>query len=190
MSNRKHRIFLVEPSEALSCGFSSLAESSGEFSVVATSSSLSDKTGGAANADIIVVNPVSEGFDNLEKLKASHENGPKVVILAHENYPERFTEPFDGVISIYDSKAKIIKKLRAAANAVSSKDNDVCELSSREKEILSSVAKGLTNKEIAEKYFISVNTVMTHRRNITAKLGINSISGLTVYAVIHGLIEY
>jgi len=189
MSNHKCNILLVEPSEALACGFTTLAERTGEFSVVA-SSSLSDKPGNSAKADIIVVNPVSEGFDNLEKLKASR-NGLKMVILAHENYPERFTDFFDGVISIYDSKANIIKKLRAvAANSVSSKDNDVCELSSREKEILSSVAKGLTNKEIAEKYFISVNTVMTHRRNITAKLGINSISGLTVYAVIHGLIEY
>lgn len=188
MSNRKYRIFLVEPSEALACGFASLAESTGEFVVVASSSSLSDKSGNN-NADIIVVNPVSEGFDNLEKLKACQTNGPKLVILAHENYPERFTAPFDGVISVYDSKATIIKKLRATASSESSKEENTCELSLREKEILSAVAKGLTNKAIAEKYFISVNTVITHRRNITAKLGINSISGLTVYAVIHGLIE-
>lgn len=185
MSNHKYNILLVEPSEALSCGFTTLAESTGEFSVVA-SSSLTDKSG---NADIIVVNPVSEGFDILEKLKASR-NGLKMVILAHENYPERFTDSFDGVISVYDSKANIIKKLRAVASSDSSKDEAACELSAREKDILSAVARGLTNKEIADKYFISVNTVMTHRRNITAKLGINSISGLTVYAVIHGLIEY
>jgi DNA-binding NarL/FixJ family response regulator len=63
------------------------------------------------------------------------------------------------------------------------------ELSVREKEVLKLVALGMTNKEISEKLFISTHTVITHRKNITAKLGIKTIAGLTVYALINKLIS-
>ena len=62
-------------------------------------------------------------------------------------------------------------------------------LSPREKEILICVAKGMLNKEIANLYNISIFTVMTHRKNITAKTGIKSIAGLTAYAIVQGLID-
>ncbi|MDE7350872.1 MAG: response regulator transcription factor, partial [Muribaculaceae bacterium] len=62
-------------------------------------------------------------------------------------------------------------------------------LTEREKEILRSVACGLQNKEIAEKLFISVNTVTTYRRNISTKLNIHSAAGLTVFAILHGLVD-
>lgn len=61
-------------------------------------------------------------------------------------------------------------------------------LSDREKEIVKEIARGLTNKEIADKLFISVFTVTTHRKNITQKLGIKTIAGLTVYALMNGLL--
>lgn len=70
---------------------------------------------------------------------------------------------------------------------VTSNNND--GLSDREKEVVVYVVKGLSNKEIAEKLFISVNTVMTHRRNISRKLQIHSPSGLTIYAIVNGLIN-
>ena len=63
------------------------------------------------------------------------------------------------------------------------------ELSSREKEILVSVAQGLLNKEIADKHNISINTVITHRKNITRKTGIKTVPGLTVYAILNNLID-
>lgn len=62
-------------------------------------------------------------------------------------------------------------------------------LSEREKEILVGVAKGLLNKEIADIYNISTYTVITHRKNITRKTGIKSVAGLTVYALLNGLID-
>lgn len=62
-------------------------------------------------------------------------------------------------------------------------------LSDREKEILISVAQGLINKEIADKHHISINTVITHRKNITRKTGIKTVPGLTVYAILNGLID-
>lgn len=62
-------------------------------------------------------------------------------------------------------------------------------VSQREREIIVQVVKGLSNKEIAEALFISVNTVMTHRRNISRKLGIHSTAGLTIYAIVNGLVS-
>lgn len=61
-------------------------------------------------------------------------------------------------------------------------------LSVREKEVLKLVAEGLINKEIAERLCISVNTVITHRKNIASKLGIKSTSGMSLYAMMHGLL--
>lgn len=63
------------------------------------------------------------------------------------------------------------------------------ELSDREKEILVSVAQGLLNKEIADRHNISINTVITHRKNITRKTGIKTVAGLTVYAILNGLLD-
>lgn len=63
------------------------------------------------------------------------------------------------------------------------------ELSNREKEILCCVAKGLTNKEIANELYLSVYTVTTHRRNICNKLQIHTSAGLTIYAIVNKLIN-
>lgn len=62
------------------------------------------------------------------------------------------------------------------------------ELSSREMEVLRLIARGKLNKEIADELFISVNTVITHRKNISSKLGVKSASGLSLYAMMNGLI--
>ena len=59
----------------------------------------------------------------------------------------------------------------------------------REVEVLQLIVKGGTNKEIADKLCISLNTVLTHRKNITAKLGIKTVSGLTFYAIMNGLVS-
>ncbi len=60
-------------------------------------------------------------------------------------------------------------------------------LSNREIEIIELVAKGLANKEIAEELFLSVHTVLTHRKNLMHKLGLKNTAGLVVYAVQNGL---
>ena len=62
-------------------------------------------------------------------------------------------------------------------------------LSEREKDVVIGVVQGLQNKEIADRLCISVNTVITHRRNIARKLQIHSPAGLTIYAIVNGLVD-
>ena len=63
------------------------------------------------------------------------------------------------------------------------------DLSPREIEVLVLLTRGYINKEIADRLNISLTTVITHRKNITEKLGIKSLSGLTIYAVMRGYVE-
>lgn len=67
--------------------------------------------------------------------------------------------------------------------------NGVEALSEREVEVLRHVVRGLTNKETAEQLFISLNTVLTHRKNISRKLNIHSVAGLTIYAIAQGIVH-
>ena len=62
-------------------------------------------------------------------------------------------------------------------------------LSDREIEVMSLVVQGYINKEIADKLNIGLATVVTHRKNIMNKLGMKSVSALTIYAVMHGYVD-
>ena len=62
-------------------------------------------------------------------------------------------------------------------------------LSVREVEVLTLIVQGYINKEIADRLNISLTTVITHRKNIMDKLGIRSVSGLTIYAVVNGYVD-
>ena len=93
--------------------------------------------------------------------------------------------------SYNDEQAKIIACLEVLKDELTKnnkKEKSSEPISAREKNILKHIALGLTNKEIADQLFISIHTVVTHRKNITHKLGIKSVSGLTVYAILNNLI--
>ena len=62
-------------------------------------------------------------------------------------------------------------------------------LSDRERDVIIALVQGMSNKEIADHLYISVNTVITHRRNIARKLQIHSPAGLTIYAIVNGLVD-
>lgn len=62
-------------------------------------------------------------------------------------------------------------------------------LSEREKDVIVALVQGMTNKEIADHLCISINTVITHRRNIARKLQIHSAAGLTIYAIVNNLVD-
>ena len=62
-------------------------------------------------------------------------------------------------------------------------------LSDREIEVMSYIVQGHTNKEIADILNVSLATIITHRKNIMDKLGMKSVSALTIYAVMHGYVD-
>lgn len=68
-------------------------------------------------------------------------------------------------------------------------DSRMDQLSAREREIVCCIARGMSNKEIASHLNISVHTVTTHRRNISAKLSIHSPAGLTIFAIINKMVD-
>lgn len=140
--------------------------------------------------DIVIVNP------SMIDMKKRNELDDMVQRLPNASFAAliyQYVEPevlryFKTTIDISDSREKVAVKLRQLLET-SEPAMESTELTDREKEILVAVAKGLTNKSIAEQCHLSVHTVITHRKNLTRKTGIKSVSGLTVYAILNNLID-
>ena len=107
-------------------------------------------------------------------------------ILCREPF-ERFFRDYRAVLRAC-SREKLIEQYQADCTEAPL-DSPPDQLSSREKEILIELVKGLSNKEVSDRLCLSVYTVMTHRRNICRKLKIHSLSGLTIYALSNKLID-
>ncbi len=123
---------------------------------------------------------------------------PKAIVLVGgDNHPQLAGVPKLNIYQDEESLRKDIHQLRKYGHQVRSRmagkpvqeQKSGGELSGRETEVLILITKGLINKEIADRLNISLTTVISHRKNITEKLGIKSVSGLTVYAVMNGYIE-
>ena len=93
--------------------------------------------------------------------------------------------------NLFVPAVKHLEKTIGQQDANNAKDSlkDEEQLSAREKEIVQCIVRGMTNKEVAEKLFISLNTVLTHRKNIARKLSIHSVAGLTIYAIVNDLVK-
>jgi DNA-binding CsgD family transcriptional regulator len=104
----------------------------------------------------------------------------------------KLTEAEGGLPSIDsgDNKENIMNKIQdlMEAQPFTPDESYQLNLSPREKTIVRLVSLGYTNKQIAEELFLSAHTVITHRKNIGHKLGIKSVSGLTVYAIVNNII--
>ena len=141
--------------------------------------------------NVLILNPISWGVVDLQKLKVESGNSHlKCYALITGMVDETIIKQYDNKISIYDNVDDLkqkFEKLLDKPTHISA--NDTSNLSIREKEILTCVVKGQTNKEIAESLFLSTHTVITHRRNIARKLEIHSTAGLTIYAIVNKLVE-
>ena len=98
------------------------------------------------------------------------------------------SSPFSILTPDMDDR-EICEMFDSVIKAASKDDDNGGRLSTRETDVLRLIAKGLTIKEIGEKLCISANTVATHRKNISSKLGIRTISGLSLYAAMNGIIN-
>ena len=106
-------------------------------------------------------------------------------LLNHSNVEEILFVP---AISLLEQKVKEDDVSTRLSNMIKNAESTE-SVSEREKEIIICLVQGLSNKEIAAQLFISVNTVITHRRNISRKLQIRSLAGLTIYAIANNLID-
>jgi len=127
-------------------------------------------------------------FDRSSELFVSRPGLLEKTILLKESPVSPDNTP--NSISLLEGKEQIVAKIRRITEMHSNfhPRGFSSELTQREKTIVRQVSLGLTNKQIAETLFLSTHTVTTHRKNISSKLGIKSVSGLTVYAIVNNII--
>lgn len=188
----RNRVIICEASEIIANGLAEVIDSMAQFDVVARIESpehLNEKIT-ASDANLAIINPLLLGYQNKEFINQLGKEFPNLAIIALETsyLDHSILSPYSGVIEITDTRSKIISKMNEFSQSEATKKDDV-ELSKREIDVLVAVAKGMMNKEIADLMNISIHTVISHRKNITRKTGIKSVSGLTVYALLNNLID-
>ncbi|MBQ3582878.1 MAG: response regulator transcription factor [Alistipes sp.] len=185
---RRYRIAIVEPSVIIAQGVASILAASGEADVVAiypTLRAYADRLNVKDVEVVVVGSQVAVGAQLRSALQ-----GVAVVLLSTTVVDEDVLRQVDGVINIYDDEATLMRKVRTAVEQGETNPySDSHDLSERERDVLILVAKGMANKEIADRLNISIHTVMSHRKNITHKTGIKSVAGLTVYALLNNLLD-
>ena len=192
----KYSIIIVDPSAIFSEGLSRILNSDPQCKVVdcfTDYDSFAEKVW-RLKADVILFNPIVKSSHKrffIRNLLKECEDAAIIAIIYTVVSPNVISE-FNESIDIFEKPENIIRKIKSSIEVRSrlqadSNTNEI-ELSEREKEMLVSVAQGLTNKEIAEKYNISIHTVISHRKNISRKIGIRTVSGLTMYALLNNLL--
>ena len=193
MTSRLHKIIIAETAPIILAGISEILKKIRDFHPKLIEIDSRDSllnTISTDTIDLLIINPSFGGLLHPDDIRKTSLN-PDLKIIAIEIGKLNKT-----TISLYDDHFHItddIEEIRNKINSVvkidvedsSEKDN----LSTREKEIISHVVKGFTNQEIAEKLFLSIHTVMTHRRNIARKLQIHSATGLTIYAIVNKIVD-
>ncbi|MFI3301992.1 MAG: LuxR C-terminal-related transcriptional regulator [Rikenellaceae bacterium] len=186
-------VIIAEPSAIIRCGVAALLQRlqsvSVEVAELSDISALSTMTM-RTTPDLLIINPSYAGQLSMSQLKAETGNEKLKIVALQSTFVDPNTlQNYDCVISLYDSAEALLEKI---IDIVKEEDIDATskkELSSREKEIIVCVVKGMTNKLIADTLSLSTHTVIAHRRNIANKLQIHSPSGLTIYAIVNKLVD-
>ena len=195
-SRKKYRLALIEPSEIVRTGARAPLAAEVSFELTATAADIRQWSAfpPALPPDVLLVNPSladRHGRTHIRTL-LSAEASTLVGALLYTYLPQEELAQYDCVVEIDDPKETVVKKLLHALQN-HERENEPArenpELSDREKEILASLVKGHTHKEIAAIHHLSVHTVISHRKNISRKTGIKTVSGLTVYALLNHLIR-
>lgn len=193
---RIYKVLIIAPSSIVAAGMRVLLDGFSEFRALDA-----ETTGDPAvcferiattGPDLVLIDPALFPVMRRTPIRSTYPvlQDVPIVALSHGSVDEELLHEFDGVINLYDSPGRVHHKLRQAVEQTrTTTQPEGYELSEREREILVAVARGLTNREIADRYFISIHTVISHRKNITRKTGIKTIAGLTVYALLNNMIS-
>ncbi|CAM3922405.1 MULTISPECIES: response regulator transcription factor [Flavobacterium] len=196
-------------------GIASLLSNSDDVEIVGKASngkealSLLEKT----KTDIIVLDismPQMDGIEVAKYIKKKYPDLKTLILSTHSNshmIAKLIRIGIDGYLLKNAEKDELlyaIKKIKSGSTYYSKEVTEIhneyesnlkqnlattTELSNREKEILILIAQQLTAAEIAEKTFISLNTVNTHKRNLLSKLNVKNTAGLVKYAIELGLLD-
>lgn len=186
----KTRVLIIEPSEVIVEGLCAILGGQTRFKVLQPLTSLDgiDERLVTSKPDIIIINPTLAA----QPATALGDVARPVLALVYQYVEPLVLKRYDGVIDIRDSRGTITETLIRVSQSFSADQQNSgggYELSRRETDVLVQVARGMTNKEIADTLNVSVHTVISHRKNIMHKTGIKSVAGLTVYAILNNLIE-
>ena len=213
----KIKILIADNSYLIRQGFISIVEENKDFALVGEAERAEDLNEKLmlCKPDLLIIDFTS-AFFCMDDISVITREFPKIKILAITNPQLRsvFSKAIEnGVMSyllkdcgkeeiveaIYNTAkgqkffcGKIVDKMAGEKGAVFMPEGVSCDgvrLSPREIEIVQMVAEGLTNKEIADKLFLSAHTVTTHRKNIMGKLGVNNTAGLMMFAIKNEIIS-
>lgn len=195
MSNRLN-IVLIEKAYLLSAGFENLiSEFPGLFLVAhydGTENKLAAKIT-RHKPDMVVIDPQCFNEGLLSLLNLLHKVNSTIIIgLITNSTPDNIKSHFRYCLNIEYGKHEVLESFKSfLGDKLNLKTSDklASALSDREQTIVRQVVSGYTNQQIADKLFLSIHTVSTHRKNITNKLGIKTVSGLTVYALMNKIVD-
>ncbi len=184
MDSSRIDIAIIEPSHIVFEGISNVLMKSKKNFYVYRFNDLEELKNSASKVffSIAIINPsvVQNKLADFLKLKNSLP-GMLWVALIYSFYDTELILKFDDSIAVTTPVDQILNKI-VQINTTPEKSQQE-DLTDREVEVLTQMVKGLSNKEIADKLNISIHTVISHRKNITDKTGIKSLSGLTIYAI-------
>ena len=194
MESRK-TVTLIVPSDIIVRGLESILADQPDFIVqenLVDCSKASEAKLRSLSPDLVIIDPLVFDYQSRKdgRVALAELCDASVIAIEGPAVTDEIIKQYDGAISLYDDATGVVRKLQSAVESrqpESGSDGD--ELSAREKEILVCVAQGMLNKEIADKFSLSIYTVITHRKNITRKTGIKTVAGLTVYAILNNLID-
>jgi two-component system, NarL family, response regulator NreC len=188
-------VILVEGSFIVRAGIEQLLQEFSELEVVevfdGSEKNLADKIL-SNRADLVILNPETVNDDLVSLTNRLTESGISLVGLTGKNTASNVNSRFNYLFRLEGGKYELVeelKKITKSRTPEGVKKEANSDLSERETAILKLVVSGLTNQEIADKLFLSIHTITTHRKNITRKLGIKTVSGLTVYALMNNILD-
>lgn len=189
-----NRIFIIHSSEIIRQGLSRIVKDLFDITSVLLESpeKIKNYTSIAQSRILILAEAQKDQKHLVNYIQfVDKNNSVKTVSIRESKDQINCDDSCDCCLSVMDNSARISDLLKSHLHFKDIGEDKKTShwLSEREIEVVKLVAIGKTNKEIAGELFISFHTVISHRKNITEKLGIKSISGLTVYAVLNKLID-
>ena len=189
------KIVIAEPSQMLRYGLGNMLHELPDVEIVFSTDNLNSLNAriSALRPDILILNPQLYEYARRATLRAEFDQLPnlRIIGLITAHCDSQHLKQFSGLIELNDDLQRVKSTINQVIGTIQNDTDepDTDPLSDREKEVLICLSKGLKNNEIADTLNISVNTVITHRKNIVRKTGIKSVAALTVYAILNNLID-